>query len=134
MKVLITTLSLCLTLSAVSWAETSTPQQAAQQIQRLTPSDQQVRDVFGLVLGELPRLLDESAQPEDLARELAPKMMQMLNPEQRDALRELDLEQNMTNLGSMSRQERKAAVFGALRLLTHPSKQEWLERVEDLSN
>lgn len=127
------TLALALFSSAPSWAQSPTSEEVTQQFERLKPSDAQVQDMFSLVLSQLPRLLDETARPEDLAQELAPQMLELLTPQQRNALREVDVEGNLSQFSQLSREQRKDLVFDALHLLTHPSKREWLERMEELS-
>lgn len=126
-------LCLLVALGPSAWAQDTPAQEAATKLARLKPTDAQMKEMMGLVLTQLPLILDENAQPGDLARQLVPQVARMLTPEQKRMLAEMDLEQNLTSFGSMSRAERKDMVFETLRLLSHPSKREWLDRAEELS-
>lgn len=133
MRLLIPILLCMLFALAPAWAQDTPASEAAAKLARLQPTDAQMKEMMGLVLAQLPALLDENTQPEQLVRQLVPQVTRMLTPEQKQMLAEMDIEQNLTRFGQMSRAERQDMVFDTLRLLSHPSKREWLNRVEELS-
>ncbi|MFA5505889.1 MAG: hypothetical protein WC314_01930 [Vulcanimicrobiota bacterium] len=103
-----------------------------ERFEQLKPDDAQMQEIFSLLLGGLPYILDESADAEAVIRELAPQAMQVLRPEQRRFLAEL-APPELERFGSMNREERKRFVLEQARTLIHPSKQEWLDRVEEMT-
>lgn len=78
-------------------------------------------------------LLDESAQSEQIIQEIAPQALQLLNSQQRRMLTELLPQEGLENFGSMSREERSRFLLENARSLVHPSKAEWLDRVEEMT-
>lgn len=102
-------------------------------IDELRFDDAQVQSLFSLFFSQAPYLLDESADTQRILKDLAPQAMQILRPEQRRLLLELAPQEELERFGTMSRQERKDFVFDAARGLVHPSKREWLERVEEMT-
>ena len=84
-------------------------------------------------MSQLPYILDESVSRETLMRDVAPQLEQILRPEQRALLAEIDSSEQLVEFETMSREERTRYMFEAARGLVHPSKQEWLNRVESMT-
>jgi hypothetical protein len=110
------------------------PRPDLSQLQRLQLSDSQVQGLFSIFLSRAPSLLGDSAQAQDVLREIAPQALSLLNQEQRSFLQELAPEEQIQRFGSMTRDERKRFMFDSARSLVHPSKQKWIERAEDMVN
>jgi hypothetical protein len=102
-------------------------------IEQLKFDDAQVQDLFSLFLSRAPYMLDESADTEQMVRELAPQALKILRPEQRRILEDLAPTEELHRFGNMNRDERKRFLLDTARNLVHPSKQEWLNRVEEMT-
>lgn len=108
-------------------------QQDLDRLNQLRPDQAQVQQIFSLFLSQVPYMLDESADREAMVRELAPQAFQMLRPDQRRFLSEMAPSEQLEGFGSMSRDERTRFVLNQARTLVHPSKREWLDRVEEMT-
>ena len=115
---------------------------SAQQYQPTRTLDQlkfdeaQVQDLFSLFLSRAPYMLDESSDTEQMVRELAPQALEILRPDQRRILQdmqELVPTEELQSFQTMSRKERKRFVFDSAKGFDHPSKQEWLDRIEEMT-
>lgn len=104
---------------------------AAEQWQRLAPSQAQSQALMQLLMGQLPRLMDDNADPAKLAKELSPQVESLLDPQQIQMLRQMEAEMGpATNFGTMSREERRKLIQGGLQRLSHPDTSEWLKKVD----
>ena len=131
-------LSLCLAISALTFclpaaAVAQDYQHELERFEQLKPDDAQVKQIFSLFFSQVPYMLDESADHEAMVRELTPQAFQMLRPDQRRFLSELAPSDQLERFGTMSREERTRFVLDQARALAHPSKREWLDRVEEMT-
>ena len=108
------------------------PAQEIRKLQKLQPNDQQVQQIFSLFLSQVPALLNDTQNGERLLSELAPQALNLLNEEQQSLLLELAPQEQLENFGSMTREERTRFLFNSAQSLVHPSKQEWLQRLEEM--
>ena len=120
---------LILLLSGQSLAQDTT----LQEIQTLQPSDKQVQAIFSLFLSKVPQMLSDDGNRKAQVAELAPQALQLLNPKQRSFLQELAPQNSLNDFQLMTRNERKEFFFNAARRMAHPSKQQWLERMEEIT-
>ena len=125
----VSTLLCCLPTAAVA----QNYQNELERFEQLKPDDAQVKQIFSLFLSQVPYMLDESTDREAMVRELAPQAFQMLRPGQRRFLSELAPADQLERFGSMTREERTQFVLDRARTLAHPSKREWLDRVEEMT-
>lgn len=121
--------ALILFLSSQSMAQ----DKSLQEIKTLQPSDQQVQAIFGLFLSKVPQMLSEGSDRRAQVAELAPQALQLLNPEQRNFLQQLAPQENLNDFQLMTESERKDFFFNAFRRLAHPSKRQWLDRMEEFT-
>ncbi len=93
--------------------------QELEQLKHLSLSEQQVQAFMGLLLSQAPRLMDESADPAQLARELMPQAFQLLEPQQLEFVKSLRLDERVDDLRVMSPQERRQLIFEGIKSLEH---------------
>lgn len=108
-------------------------QAALPQFEQFRPSERQIQDLTSLVLSQLPYLLNDQVDSAQLARELAPQALQILNGEQREFLQQLAPEERMIRFSEMSDSERRDYLIRQARTLVHPSQSEWLDRVNEMT-
>lgn len=114
-------------LVAPALAQQSLQDAAAEPLRTLSPDQAQTEALMQLLIGELPRLMDESADPAELSREL----QRLLKPEQVRMLRQVEAEMGpSTGFGTMGREERRRLILGGVERLSHPSQSQWLERID----
>lgn len=122
-------LLLCYLLTGLCLADQRTE---IQKLQRLQPTDAQVEKIFSLFLSNIPALLNESNDGKALMAELAPQALNLLSEEQRGLLEELAPQEQLNRFGSMTQEERTRFLFDSANSLVHPSKQEWLRRMQEM--
>lgn len=122
-----------------SWGQESTSnvirqpdvlEQAAQRLGELSLREEQAQVLMGLLLRQLPKILDENADPFALAKEIQPEAERVLDSNQRSMLRAMEEEYQSSPLGTMTREERRRLIQGGLQRLSHPSTSEWLKRID----
>lgn len=116
-------------LSSQSMAQDNT----LQELKTLQPSDRQVQAIFSLFLSKVPQMLSEGGNREAQVAELAPQALQLLNPEQRQFLQQVAPQSSLQDFQLMTDGERKEFFFNAFRRLAHPSKKQWVDRMEEFS-
>lgn len=128
-----------LLVGSPSWGQESTPdvisqpdilEQAAQRLSELSLREDQTQALLGLLLRQLPKMMDENADPYALAKQIQPEAERVLDPGQRAMLQKLDEEYRASPFGAMTREERRRLIKGGLERLTHPSSSEWLKRID----
>lgn len=128
---------LLVTFSCLCFLLTGSPAHAEEsnlsQLQQLQLSESQVQNLFSLFLSRAPEILSESSDTKSLIAELGPQALEVLTPDQRRALSRLAPQDQLTRFGEMSQSERKAFMFDSARGLVHPSKQEWIRRMEEMT-
>jgi hypothetical protein len=132
MKIQVVALSALMFLLPVAVSAQEFPP-SVETLEQLKFDDAQVQDLFSLFFSKAPYLMDDSVDTERMVRELAPQALRILRPEQRRILENLDPQQELHRFGTMNRNERKRFVLDSARNLVHPSKQEWLDRVEEMT-
>jgi hypothetical protein len=106
-------------------------EQAASRLGELAPTESQANGLMELLLRQLPRLMDENADPASLAREIQPQAERLLDRDQIDMLRMMGSEAGpLMQIGSMNREERRRLMKGGLERLSHPDTREWLKRID----
>jgi hypothetical protein len=106
-------------------------EQAADRLRELAPTESQAQGLLDLFLGQLPRLMDENADPVSLVQELQPQAERLLTPDQVQMLRTVNEEAGpLTNFGQMGREERRRLMRQGLERLSHPDAREWLQRID----
>jgi hypothetical protein len=105
-------------------------EQAADTLRDLAPTEDQAQGLMELFLRQLPRIMDENADPISLAKEVAPDAERLLNTDQVRMLREISKESGPVQFGTMTREERRRLVQGGLERLSHPDMKEWLKRID----
>lgn len=108
----------------------SAQEQRLKEIQNLQPTDQQVQALFGLFLSKVPQMLQDTDNVQNQVSELAPQALQILSPKQRAFLSEMAPTESMDHFKRMTEQERKQFFFDSARRLAHPSKAEWIDKME----
>jgi hypothetical protein len=128
-----------LLLGSPSWGQESSPdvirkpdvlEQAAQKLGELSLREDQAQALIGILMRQLPKLLDENADPYALAKEIEPEANRILDPNQRAMLQEMDRQYQSSALPSMSKDERRRLVQDSLQRLSHPDAKEWLQRID----
>lgn len=127
------TLSALVIAVALAVGPTQAQEVDLQDLNRLQLSESQVQDLFSLFLSKAPVLLSsDPVDTQELMRELAPRALDVLHPEQVRILNTLAPQEHLEHFGSMSQEQRTRFVFDRAKTLVHPSKQEWLERFEEM--
>lgn len=128
-----------LLIGSPSWGQESTPdvirkpdvlEQAAQKLGELSLREDQAQALMGLLMRQLPKILDENADPYALAKEIQPEADRVLDDNQRAMLRAMESEYQASPFGTMTRQERRRLVQDGLKRLSHPDTSEWLKRID----
>lgn len=128
-----------LLIGTPSWGQESTPdvvrrpdilEQAAQRLGELSLREDQAQALMGLLLRQLPKIMDENTDPYALAKEIQPEAERVLDQKQRAMLQAMDREYKASPFGSMTRQERRRLIQGGLERLSHPDTSEWLKRID----
>ena len=124
-----------LLLGSPSWGQETIRQpdvleQAAQRLGEMSLREDQAQALMGLFLRQLPKIMDENADPFALAKEIQPEAERLLDSNQRSMLRSMEREYETSSLGTMSREERRRLVKGGLERLSHPDASEWLKRID----
>ena len=128
-----------LLIGSPSWGQESTPdvirkpdvlEQAAQKLGELSLREDQAQALMGLLMRQLPKILDENADPYALAKEIQPEADRVLDDNQRAMLRAMESEYQAPPFGTMTRQERRRLVQDGLKRLSHPDTSEWLKRID----
>ena len=128
-----------LLLGSPSWGQESTPsvirqpdvlEQAAQKLGEMSLREDQAQALMGLLLRQLPKIMDENADPLALAKEIQPEAERLLDSNQRSMLRAMEQEYQSSPLGTMTREERRRLIQGGLKRLSHPDTSEWLKRID----
>ncbi len=126
-------------IGSPSWGQESTPdvirkpdvlEQAAQKLGELSLREDQAQALMGLLMRQLPKILDENADPYALAKEIQPEADRVLDDNQRAMLRAMESEYQASPFGTMTRQERRRLVQDGLKRLSHPDTSEWLKRID----
>lgn len=128
-----------LLIGSPSWGQESTPdvirkpdvlEQAAQKLGELSLREDQAQALMGLLMRQLPKILDENSDPYALAKEIQPEADRVLDDNQRAMLRAMESEYQASPFGTMTRQERRRLVQDGLKRLSHPDTSEWLKRID----
>lgn len=121
----------CCVYSVPAYGQTQSPvTRELERLEELNFTEQQVSDLFTLFLSRAPQLLDERGDSQRILREISPQALKLLKPEQRRVLQELDIQPQLDRFGSLNQDQRKRVIFDSARTLVHPSKREWLKRIE----
>ena len=136
MKKLLCFLLLFSSLSVLpATAQTRNPaQRELERLGELNFTDEQMTDLFSLFLSKAPQLLNERGDAQRTIAEISPQALRILRPRQRQILGELNLQPRLERFGTLSRDERKRFLFDSAKTLVHPSKREWLNRIEDFAD
>lgn len=128
-----------LLLGSPSWGQESTApvvrtpdilEQAAQRLGELSLREDQAQALMGLILRQLPKMMDENADPFALAKEVQPEAESVLDDGQKAMLRAMESEYQNSPFGTMTREERRQLIKGGLERLSHPDTPEWLRRLD----
>lgn len=105
-------------------------EQAAQRLGELSLREDQAQALMGLILRQLPKMMDENADPFALAKEVQPEAESVLDDGQKAMLRAMESEYQNSPFGTMTREERRQLIKGGLERLSHPDTPEWLRRLD----
>lgn len=103
-----------------------------EKLQRLQLSENQVQRLFSMFFAEVPAIISEEVDADAVIDELGPRALRVLNRDQRNALRELDPEGKMHRFSSMTQDERAHFILSSARTLVHPSRKEWIDRIDEM--
>lgn len=101
-----------------------------EKLKHLQLSEAQVQQFMGLLFRQAPRLMDESADPAALAREIMPEAFQILDPQQLEFVRGLRLDDRVDDLRMMTREQRRQLIKEGVKTLENYQLQEALPAEE----